>query len=261
MRPDLVHLNGYAHGGALPGVPSVVVGPFLRRCPGGTRCAARPLPPTGSAYRSAVATGLRAADASWSRRPRPCCDALAAHYGRAATRRSWSTMARTSRRASAPRREGAARPDRRPAVGRGQERGCARSTRAATAAVAGAGSPATDRRPERRARACTMRSSTRRCSAARSARAGWRRASVFVSPALYEPFGLVGARGRAARAARWCSATSRASASSGTAPRCSSRRDDRRRAARVRSTRLIDDPRRWPTLGARARERAQRASR
>lgn len=62
VRPDLVHLNGYAHG-ALPwSVPRVVVGhscvlSWWRAVHG------VPAPPAWDGYRAAVADGLRAADA------------------------------------------------------------------------------------------------------------------------------------------------------------------------------------------------------
>jgi glycosyltransferase involved in cell wall biosynthesis len=61
LRPDVVHLNGYAHG-ALPWRAPVLVAAHSDVCSGWAAVHGEPAPPRYDRYRAAVTAGLRAAD-------------------------------------------------------------------------------------------------------------------------------------------------------------------------------------------------------
>jgi glycosyltransferase involved in cell wall biosynthesis len=78
-RPDIVHLNGYAHGALDWPAPSVVVGHSCA-CSWFEAVRRSPAPREWDRYRRAVAAGLRGADAVVAP-SRPMLRALEAHYG------------------------------------------------------------------------------------------------------------------------------------------------------------------------------------
>jgi glycogen(starch) synthase len=79
VSPDMVHLNGYAHGALRWEVPAVVMGHSCV-CSWFDAVRRQPAPPAWDQYRRTVAAGLRAADAVVAP-SRAMLSALDAHYG------------------------------------------------------------------------------------------------------------------------------------------------------------------------------------
>ena len=253
--PDVVHLNGYAHGGAAvaarrwwSSAHSCVLS-WWRAVRGGDA------PAEWNAYRRAVRAGLRAADG--------CRRADGGDAARAVgALRPLRADARDRRTAATPRAfstgaEGAARPQRRTAVGRGEERrgarrGGARACRG-RCCVAGETRDASGRRRRGCTRRRRMLGGCRRTSCA----AGWRAPPSSRCPRATSRSGsssleaaLVGLRAGARRHPEPARGLGRT-------PRCSSRPTIATRCA-ARSRALIDDPARRARARPRARRRARR---
>ena len=230
VAPDVVHLNGYAHG-ALPCQRAGARGrPLVRalvvEAVGQRLDAAH----AWSRYREASRAGIRAR-ADWVAPP------SAAHARRAGA--STGRFARLgdperARRTRVPPAERSRWSSRRAGCGTSEERRgrCSRIAAGWRGRYAVAGE--CDR--ARRARAmCGLSWPANRRSRMARPRVDLRAAGALraVRPAA--------ARGGARRAARWCSATSRACARSGATRRSSSHPDDARRAASSALAALIDD--------------------
>ena len=247
-QPDIVHLNGYAHGGLAWSAPAVVV---AHSCVCSWWTAVRGGDASGEwdAYRCAVRDGLRAATAVVAPSA-AMLRALSAHYGAVA-----GTVVPNGRDAA----QFGTGPKEPLVLGAGRLWDEAKNV-TALASVA-------HRLPWRVALAgetqdCAgdaRRMDIRRVSRAPvvggSARVDGPRVHLRHAGALRALSACRFSR-RGSRDARWCSATSRACASTGRAPRCSSRPTIGTRCTSA-IARLIDNPARRAELGRRARVRGQ----